>query len=70
MVQARNPAILRMTPHPLSLRGENASEGRGHPWWLGVCGRVCLFGFWFTVDRHGLRPRDDKVGEDGFLIRK
>ena len=24
--------------------------------------RFCLFACWFTVDRHGLRPRDDKVG--------
>jgi len=22
--------------------------------------RVGLFVYWFTVDRHGLRPRDDK----------
>jgi hypothetical protein len=29
-------------------------EGCGNPSCLGVCGRVCLFGFWFTVDRHGL----------------
>ena len=29
-------------------------EGGGNPSCLGVCGRVCLFGFWFTVDRHGL----------------
>ena len=28
------------------------------------------FAYWLTVDRHGLRPRDDKVGKDGFLIRK
>ena len=23
-------------------------------------GRVRLFVYWFTVDRHGLRPRDEK----------
>ena len=27
-------------------------------------GRVCLFAYWFTVDRHGLRPRDDKIGKE------
>ncbi|MDC1006250.1 hypothetical protein OAQ34_11570 [Opitutales bacterium] len=27
----------------------------------GVAGMTCLFGYWFTVDRHRLRPRDDKV---------
>ncbi|MEJ6620588.1 MAG: hypothetical protein QNL93_01425 [Opitutae bacterium] len=27
----------------------------------GVSRMTCLFGYWFTVDRHGLRPRDDKV---------
>jgi hypothetical protein len=37
------------------------SEGRGNPSCLGRRGLVCLFGFWFTVDRHGLRPRDYKV---------
>ncbi|MDC3335964.1 hypothetical protein OAV71_05595, partial [Opitutales bacterium] len=24
----------------------------------------CLFAYWFTVDRHGLRPRDDKIGKE------
>ena len=60
----------RMTPHPLSLQGGNESEGRGNPSWLEERGRVCLFAYWLTVDRHGLRPRDDKVGKDGVLIRK
>ena len=39
------------------------SEGRGNPSCLEGRGPVCLFAYWFTVDRHGLRPRDDKVGE-------
>ncbi len=43
-------------------------EGGGNPSWLEVCGRICLFGFWFTVDRHGLRPRDDKVGVGAWLL--
>ena len=54
----------------LSLRGGSESERRGNSSGLGGHGRGCLFAYWFTVDRHGLRPRDDKVGEDGFLIRK
>jgi hypothetical protein len=45
----------------LSLRGGSGSEGRGNPSCLGGRVWVCLFVFWFTVDRHGLRPRDDKV---------
>ena len=53
-----------MTPKTLSLRGENASKGRANPSWLKVDGRVCLFACRFTVDRHGLRPRDDKVEND------
>ena len=32
-------------------------------------GRVCLFVYWFTVDRHGLRPRDDKVEYAVRLVR-
>ena len=36
----------------LSLRGGNASDRRGNPSCLGKSGRVCLFGYWFTVDRH------------------
>ena len=27
------------------------------------CVRVCLFGYWITEDRHGLRPRDDNMVE-------
>ena len=46
----------------LSLRGENASERRGNPSCPGGGGRVCLFAYWLTVDRHGLRPRDDNMG--------
>ena len=40
------------------------SERRGNPSCLGGDGRVSLFAYWFTVDRHGLRPRDDKVGSE------
>jgi len=30
------------------------SEGRGNPSCLEERGRVCLFAYWFTLDRHGL----------------
>ena len=44
------------------------SEGRGNPSCLEERGWVCLFAYWFTVDRHGLRPRDDKSeGEWGMI---
>ena len=43
-----------MTPHPLSLRGENASDRRGNPSCLEGMRTTCLFAYWFTVDRHGL----------------
>ena len=39
------------------------SERRGNPSYLEEGGRVCLFAYRSTVDRHGLRPRDDKVVE-------
>ena len=32
-----------------------------NPSCLGGCGRVCLVDYCLTVDRHGLRPRDDKM---------
>jgi hypothetical protein len=33
-----------------------------------VGGRTGLrFAYWLTVDRHGLRPRDDKGGGNGIL---
>ena len=35
---------------------------RGNPSCLGGRVRGCLFGYLLTVDRHGLRPRDDKGG--------
>ena len=44
-------------------------EGGGNPSGLGGRVRRCLFGFWFTVDRHGLRPRDDKSGCGGSAVR-
>ena len=34
-----------------------------------VDGRGCLFAYWFTVDRHGLRPRDDKVKGKDVVVR-
>ena len=49
MVQARNPSVLRMTTKTLRLRVRDE-------------GRFCLFASRLTVDRHGLRPRDDKGG--------
>ena len=49
--------------HNLSLRGGSGSGRRGNPSCLEGGGRGCLFAYWFTVDRHGLRPRDYKVGE-------
>ena len=48
MVQARNPSVLRMTTKTLRLRVRDE-------------GRFCLFASRLTVDRHGLRPRDDKM---------
>ena len=46
-------------PSSLSLRGGQDGR-RGNPSCLGGRVRGCLFVFWLTVDRHGLRPRDDK----------
>ena len=37
------------------------SEGRGNPSCLGGDDPVSLFVYCNTVDRHGLRPRDDKM---------
>ena len=37
----------------LSLRGGRQDDEAIHRV-LGERGRVCLFGYWFTVDRHGL----------------
>ena len=47
--------------HTLSLRGESGNERSVNPSCLGEGGRVCLFVYGFTVDRHGLRPRDDNT---------
>jgi hypothetical protein len=44
------------------LRGENEVTDMAIHRVAEVDGRGCLFAFWFTVDRHWLRPRDDKVG--------
>jgi hypothetical protein len=56
MVQARNPSVLRMTTKTLRLRVRDE-------------GRFCLFASRLTVDRHGLRPRDDKVKGRMWLVR-
>ena len=51
----------------MSLRGGSGSGRRGNPSCLEEGDRVCLFAYWFTVDRHGLRPRDDKSGGNDAL---
>ncbi len=57
---------MSLNTHFLSLRGGSGARdaaihrvSRGRK-------RVCLFAYKLTVDRHGLRPRDDKMGS-GFL---
>ena len=45
----------------LSLRGESGARDAAIHRVPGVCVRVCLFAYWLPVDRHGLRPRDDKI---------
>ena len=42
--------------HSLSLRGGNESDRRGNPSCHEGSGRVCLFAYWLTVDRHGHTP--------------
>ena len=44
----------------MSLRGGSGSEGRGNPTACNGHVRIIPFAHWITVDRHGLRPRDDK----------
>ena len=44
----------------LSLRGGSVSERRGNPSCLARRKRGVRIALWITVDRHGLRPRDDK----------
>jgi hypothetical protein len=53
-----------MTSRSLSLRGGQHGR-RGNPSCLEGHKRVIRFASWFTVDRHGLSPRDDK-GEGGY----
>ena len=57
----RQTKVLRYTTL-VSLRGGSVSEGRGNPSCLEGRVRRVRFVYWFTVDRHGLRPRDDKGG--------
>ena len=47
-------------PHDSVIARSDQGEGRGNPSCLEVCGRGLRFASWITVDRHGLRPRDDK----------
>ena len=56
-----------MTKHLVIARRER-SERRGNPSCLERRGRVCLFGYSGPVDRHGLRPRDDKCGVDAWCL--
>jgi len=48
-----------MTTHFVIAR--RTAGRRGNPSYLGGSERSCLFVYWFTVDRHGLRPRDDNT---------
>ena len=52
---------ISLTTHNLSLRGRNGSDGRGNPSGLEGTRTACLFAYGCTVDRHGLRPPDDKL---------
>ena len=48
--------------HTLSLRGgSEARDAAIHRVSKEAYG--CRFAYWLTVDRHGLRPRDDKTGK-------
>ena len=49
----------------LSLR-EGQDGRRGNPSCLEGGRTGWRFVYWLTVDRHGLRPRDDKVGKTVF----
>jgi hypothetical protein len=49
-------------PHGSVIARSERSEGRGNPSCLEGRVRGMRFAYWFTVDRHGLRPRDDKAG--------
>ena len=49
----------------LVIARKERSEGRGNPSYLEEGGRICLFAYWPPVDRHGLRPRDDKAERNG-----
>jgi hypothetical protein len=52
----------------LSLRGGSGVRDAAIYRVSEVGGRTGLrFAYWLTVDRHGLRPRDDKGGENGIL---
>ena len=51
----RNEVSCSLTTHSLSLRVGRQSDAAIH--------RV-LYASWSTVDRHGLRPRDDKMRSD------
>ena len=50
-----------VTTRSLSLRGKSEARDAAIHRISEDASRFCLFACWFTVDRHGLRPRDDKV---------
>ena len=56
--------VLRYTT-TVSLRG---ATRRDNPSCLEVCVRGMRFAYRVTVDRHGLRPRDDRVCEERLAL--
>ena len=56
----RGSESARRWQRSLSLRG-GLQVRRGNPSCLEGRDRRMRFAYWFTVDRHGLRPRDDKM---------
>ena len=52
-----------VTPHPLSLRGGSGARDAAIHRVSREGDRVLRFAYWSPVDRHGLRPCDDKTGK-------
>ena len=52
-----------VTPHTLSLRGGSGARDAAIHRVSREGDRVLRFAYWSPVDRHGLRPRDDKTGK-------
>ena len=50
-------------PHTLSLRGGSGASDAAIHRVSREGDRVLRFAYWSPVDRHGLRPRDDKTGK-------